>query len=248
MINRKHLRSFVGLGVIVSAWFFLVPENFVLLPPLSEVAHTFNELLSQGPLVKDTIASLARVLAGVAIATVIALILGAITAYWRPFADFLSGGVELIRPVPPIAWTPLAIIAFGVGASPAIAIVALGAFFPIWLGIRQGLTEVRQSHLLAARSLGARWRVLMSDIIVPSVLPYAFHGLRLGMGLGWFCVVAAEMMGASSGLGYGIQLFSLNIEMPKLYSYLVVIGLMGYLSNSLLQIVDQRLSHWRGDI
>ncbi len=231
----------------MSCWFFLVPENFVLLPPLNEVVAAFAELWAQGLLLNDTIASLSRVLAGVAISTFISIVLGLITASWRGFADFFSGGIELIRPVPPIAWTPLAIIAFGVGARPAIAIVALGAFFPIWLGIKQGLGEVQRDHILAARSLGARWRALMVDVVVPSVLPYAFHGLRLGVGLGWFCVVAAEMMGASSGLGYGIQLFSLNIEMPKLYCYLVTVGVMGYTSNALLQIFDAKLSFWRSD-
>lgn len=232
---------------MLAVWYSIVPEGYVLIPTLAEVAHTFTDLLRAGILLKDAWSSLTRVLVGVGISTVIAIALGLISVYWKPFPDFLAGCVELVRPVPPIAWTPLAIIAFGIGTGPAVAIVALGSFFPVWMGIQQGLKEVNPLHVLAAGSLGcSRW-TLLADVIVPSILPYAFHGLRLGVGLGWFCVVAAEMMGASSGLGYGIQLFSLNIEMPKMYSYLLTIGALGYLSNALLQNVDSRLNRWRGN-
>ncbi|MDH3376582.1 MAG: ABC transporter permease [Gammaproteobacteria bacterium] len=243
----QQARASVGVCVILLAWHLSTSKNNVLTPPLNDVLWSFLELLRSRILLKDAFASLFRVLAGVAISSLLAAVLGLVAVYWRSFPDYLSGGIELFRPIPPIAWTPLAIVAFGVGTQPAIAIVALGAFFPIWLGIQQGLMEVKRSHILAAESFGCGKLLQLTDVIVPSALPYAFHGLRLGVGLGWFCVVAAEMMGASSGLGYGIQLFSLNIEMEKLYSYLLVIGMLGYVSNFLLQRIDLRLSHWRDD-
>ena len=115
-------------------------------------------------------------------------------------------------------------------------------FCPTWFGVLQGLKEVREQHLRAAYSLGCSRILLVTDVIVPSVLPYFVHGLRLGVGLGWFCVVAAEMMGASTGLGYGVQLSSLNLEMERLYVYLFVIGLIGLASNWLLLALDRQVT------
>jgi ABC-type nitrate/sulfonate/bicarbonate transport system permease component len=225
-----------------------VPSDVALLPPLMEVGTAVWKLLASGPLIEDASASIERVLSGVGISVCLSLTLAVGTALHRPIADYLHGVVELVRPVPPIAWTPIAVVSFGIGDRPAIAIVATGAFFPIWLGILHGLREVRPAHLAAAMSLGATRMRLIIEIIVPSVLPHAFHGFRLGMGLGWFCVVAAEMVGASNGLGFGIQLFSLNLEMEKLYAYIICVGVIGYISNVILLAIDRRLSLWREEM
>ena len=243
--SGRHIRGLIGLLVVLGSWHAMVPDGIALIPTLTEVVTTFLQFTISGTLPSDTISSVIRVMTGVLISTVFATALGLISVYWKSFPDYLAGCVELVRPIPPIAWTPLAIIAFGIGTRPAVAIVALGAFFPVWLGIQQGLKEVNPSHVRAAGSLGCGQWMLLTDVIVPSILPYAFHGLRLAVGLGWFCVVAAEMMGASSGLGYGIQLFSLNLEMSKMYCYLLTIGALGYLSNALLQNIDSRLNRWR---
>jgi ABC-type nitrate/sulfonate/bicarbonate transport system permease component len=134
---------------------------------------------------------------------------------------------------------------FGIGNGPAVAIVGLAALFPIWLGAQQGITQLRLPHFNAARSLGAgRW-ILLTDVVIPSVVPYVLHGLRIGVGLAWFSVVAAEMMGVPSGLGNGIQLFSLNLEIAPLYGYLLVIGVIGFLLNQLLAMVAARRGWWR---
>lgn len=242
MIN---LRGIVGLVALFTLWHFASFSNNVLIPPVSEVFTQYQKLMANQVIQTDIVASLGRIIIGVAISTSIAIILGMVAAFWAAFSEYLSGVVELLRPIPPIAWTPVAIIAFGIGAKPAIAIVAIGSIFPIWMGIQQGLKEVKQSHLLAAGSLGASKVLVFSDVVLPSVLPFFMHGLRIGVGLAWFCVIAAEMVGASSGLGYGIQLYSLNIEMPKVYCYLFTIGVLGLLSNSLLLKLQSGVWQWR---
>lgn len=235
------IRPIVGLFIFVFLWTVFSSSNSLLLPPLEQVAITLINEVVDGRLVKDTIYSTARVLIGVGIATLISMILGLISGFWRNLPAFLKGVVEILRPIPPIAWTPVAIIAFGIGNKPAVAIVALGAFFPIWFGVLQGISEVKAPHLRAARSLGSgRW-LLLTDILIPSIFPYFIHGLKLGVGIGWFCVVAAEMIGASNGLGYGVQIFSLNLEIEKLYAYLLTIGVIGYLSQSLFSAVKPQL-------
>jgi ABC-type nitrate/sulfonate/bicarbonate transport system permease component len=241
--SRQRLLGLAGVLLVGLLWWLAVPPRHPLVPPLAEVVRQARGLAASGALFHDALASVGRVLPGVGIAFVAAAALAALSAL-RGVGELCAGVLELLRPIPPIAWTPIAILAFGIGNAPAVAIVALGAFFPIWLGLQQGLRQVRTPHLLAARSFGAGRRLLLTDVVLPSVLPYALHGLRVGLGIGWFCVVAAEMMGAQSGLGYGVQLFSLNFEMGKTYSYLLAIGALGAVMNFLMRTLETRWARW----
>ena len=249
-INKNHrflryIRSLTGLLILLALWMHFGPTAGVLLPPLSDVYSNMIDLAHRGWLLEDILASVYRVAMGVCLSFILASLLALISVYWKNFPDYVAGGVEVLRPVPPIAWVPLALVALGVGDRPAIAIVALGAFFPIWLGMVQGLRNVNPSHLHAAASLGCSRRLLLTDVIIPSALPDIAHGLRLGVGLAWFCVVAAEMMGAASGLGYGIQLFSQNLEISRMYVYILTIGILGYTSNLVLEYISEQLNSWR---
>ena len=220
MKDRERSYGLLGIALVVVVWMLAVPPGGVFVPALREVWDAFQDLTQRGALLRDLGDSLQRVLVGVLAAALLACTLATAAAFSRPFGYIVNGPIELLRPIPPIAWVPIAIILFGVGDPPAIAIVTLGAFFPIWLALLRGLADVRDEHLLAARSLGASELACFTRVVVPSVVPYAFHGLRLGVGLGWFCVVAAEMMGAQTGLGHAVQLFSLNLELGKTYAYL----------------------------
>lgn len=244
MIRRERLLQAAGVLLLGLVWWLATPPKSLLVPPLGSVAREAASLVKSGALLRDALASLGRVAPGVALALAAAVALTGLGAAVRGLGDLLDGVLELIRPIPPIAWTPVAILAFGIGNAPAVAIVCVGAFFPIWLGLQQGLREVRSQHLLAARSFGAGRRLLLTDVVIPSVLPYALHGLRVGLGIGWFCVVAAEMMGAHSGLGYGVQLFSLNLELGRTYAYLVVIGALGAAMNALMRSAERRWARW----
>ena len=240
----KLIRPLIGIVIFLVIWHVASKDNHILVPPLLDILAEYLNLIRKGVMLEDIVASVLRIFIGILISTFIACLMGTFAFFWRPFSDYIYGLVELIRPIPPIAWTPIAIIAFGIGDLPAISIVVIGTLFPIWLGIKQGLDNVKESHTMAAGSLGASKFLMFSDVIIPSVLPYFLHGLRISVGLGWFCVIAAEMMGASSGLGHGVQLFSLNIEMPKVYCYLATIGALGLLSNYLAQSAIKSLIGW----
>ncbi len=217
--------SCVGIGLFLGTW--AIWPGSVAIPSLGAVLAEFPKLISSGQLGQDMLASLLRVLAGVSLAFVTALVLATVAATVPRFRYALLAVTELLRPIPPIAWVPIVIVLFGIGNRPAIAIVTLGAFFPIWLGCLQGIDAIRLEHVRAARSLGASRLQEITMVLLPTMRPYALHGLRLGGGLGWFCVVAAEMMGASSGLGHRVQLLSLNIQMDAVFAYLIVIGAIG---------------------
>jgi ABC-type nitrate/sulfonate/bicarbonate transport system permease component len=244
MNRRERIFNVLGVVVVCVIWALFVSPGGVFIPTLSEVASEFVPLAQGGLLLEDIATSVARVLAGVGIAALVVMLLALLAASIEEVGFLLSGPVELLRPIPPLAWVPIAILIFGVGDAPAIAIVALGAFFPLWLGMQQGFSEVRAQHILAARSFGASARIRLTDVIIPSVMPYAFHGLRLGLGLGWFCVVAAEMMGANTGLGYGVQLFSLNLELGRTYVYILAIGVLGAAMNYGMRAIEARLFRW----
>lgn len=243
-MSRPRGLGLVGILLAASLWFILVPPGGVFVASIGEVLEAFADLAGSGTLFLDTADSLKRVVSGVLIAFCVAVGLGTASYFFPLVGHIVSGPIEVVRPVPPIAWVPIAIVVFGIGDAPAVAIVGLGAFFPIWLAVFRGVLEVREQHLLAARSLGASPLQTFSRVVVPSVTPHVFHGLRLGVGLGWFCVVAAEMMGAQTGLGYGVQLYSLNLQIPRTYCYILTIGIMGFVLNVLIVSLQARYCRW----
>lgn len=240
----KALRPVAGCLIFLLVWHVAALEASAILPTPTAVIESLARLGAEGRLARDTAASLLRVSAGVAIAVLASLVMCGIALLSPASADVLSGPLEIARPVPPIAWVPVAIMVFGVSDGAAVSIVAAGAFFPIWISSMSGIAGIRRAHVLAARSLGARHWQLMLGVLVPSALPSALQGLRLGVGMGWFSVVAAEMMGAPGGLGQGIQLFSMNLQLARLYGYIAVVGCIGYILNALLLHVHRHATRW----
>lgn len=230
----RFLRAICGLAFVMALWWFVPSPDSILFPPLGQVFSALGEVAASGTLWRDIGHSAFRVLGGVSVSVSIAILLGFVALANRRFVDVLIGIVEILRPIPPIAWTPVAILLFGIGSAPAIAIVAISSFFPMWLSLLNGIDSIDSRHVMAARSLGANRIVMFTDVLLPSILPNFLHGLRLAVGFGWFSVIAAEMVGASTGLGQAVQNNSLNLEMTKTYGYLLVIGLIGFLSSWLV--------------
>jgi ABC-type nitrate/sulfonate/bicarbonate transport system permease component len=239
-----RIYSFSGIVLLTAIWIMFVPDGGVFLSSFKEVAIAYSDVVFNGSLLVDVAESLKRVFVGVMLAFCVSVTLSGVSFFFKGFGHLVSGPIELFRPIPPIAWVPIAIVIFGTGDAPAVAIVALGAFFPIWLSLFRGVLDVREQHLLAARSLGASTIQCFFLVVVPSIMPHAFHGLRVGVGLGWFCVVAAEMMGAQTGLGYGVQLFSLNLQLPKTYCYILTIGIIGLVLNYIVVAIETRVCRW----
>lgn len=239
MMRTDRFYSILGLAIFFGAWWLW--SGSVLLPDLASILDQFGRLILKGRLLADVIASFGRVLAGLAIAISLGLALTLLTILCRPAGYAIYGITEMLRPVPPIAWTPIAISFAGIGNAPAIAVVALGAFAQIWFALIHAIDEVQWQHIWAARSFGATKAALIRHVYVPSMLPRFLAGLRLGVGIGWFSVVAAEMMGISSGLGHGVLLYSLNIEMEAVYAYVLTIGAIGFVANSVVLHASEAL-------
>jgi len=236
-----------GIGLLVLLWTAIALHlgNPVLLPTPAVVLDAFHQLLSDGYLVKDILASLKRVFVGFLIAAVVGVPLAMLLAYFAPLRRLVLPIVTLLRPIPPIAWIPIAILWFGIGDKPSFFITAIAAFFPIFLNSFFGGTSVEEQHLNAARCLGARKLALVVRIMFPSALPMIWTGLKIGLGQSWMAVVTAELIAAQSGLGYMIQMSRLNLETSHVLVGMVTIGVLGSLMALGLESVERRVLPWK---
>jgi ABC-type nitrate/sulfonate/bicarbonate transport system permease component len=184
---------------------------------------------------------LRRVFGGFAIAAVIAPPLALVLASSWTLRCIMLPLVTLLRPIPPIAWIPLAILWFGLGDPPSYFITALAAFFPIFLNAFAGGQHLEREHVNAARSLGAGRASLLVRIMMPSALPMIATGLRIGLGQAWMAVVTAELVAAQSGLGFMIQASRLNLETSRVLVGMTLIGMLGALMTAALGVIERRL-------
>jgi NitT/TauT family transport system permease protein len=237
-----------GVVLFAAVWTFAanIIGNPVLLPTPLMVLEGFFQLLRDGSLLADTAASMKRVIGGFLIASAVAVPLALLMAFSKPIGFLLSPIILFLRPIPPIAWIPIAILWFGIGDPPSYFITALAAFFPIFINSYSGGMSVRPEHIHAARSLGAgRWALFMR-IYLPSALPMISTGLRIGLGQSWMAVVTAELIAAHSGLGYMIQANRLALETGFVVVGMCVIGLLGAAMSILLEVFERRvLVPWR---
>ncbi len=244
-IIRQFLYFLVPVFLFIIVWWAVsaIFNNVQLLPGPMIVGKTFITSF-KGSLLNDTIASVQRVLFGFFIASVLGIFLGLLCGVNKWISRLIFPILELLRPIPPIAWIPLAILWFGIGNNPAYFLVFLGAFFPIFSNTYLGVSSVEETYKRAAYSLGATPKAIITDIIFPASLPQIFAGLKIGLGVGWMVVIAAELVGAQSGLGYMIQLNRFLLNSPEILTGMVTIGLVGFLLNLLITKIEKLAIPW----
>ena len=157
---------------------------------------------------------------------------------------FLDPVVELLRPISGIAWIPLGLFIFGVGDVLPVFIMVYVAFFPLLLNTISGVRNVDQRLVNAARTMGVHGWPLMRQVIVPAALPTIMVGFRLAFAGAWAAVIAAELIGAPSGLGFAIEWYRQLLMTPKVFAFIVVIGVVGYLCDLALRALQRRLTPW----
>ena len=244
MLGPLTLRI-AGAVCLIAAWqFIVVASGTTVIPTPVATAMKLVDGFTEGWLLLDIAASVKRVVLGLAIGSFAAFVSAIPVMFWAPSHAFVDGAISLIRPIPPIAWVPIALILFGVGDGAAIAVVALAAYFPIVLGILSGLSRTSPEHMIAAAVFGRSRLATIGHVLLPSAALSTAHALRIAAGLGWFCVVAAEMMGASRGLGFGVQVSGLNLDLERLFSIIATIGLIGALLDRLIAAVANLVLPW----
>lgn len=240
-------RHLAGIPILLALWelsvrFGWVDGNFF--PPPSAVLRALFELSQAGLLWRDVEASVVRVTVGFLIAAACAVTLGMALGRSPRVAAYAMPLLDLIRPISVIAWIPLAILWFGLGDHSAWFIIFLGAFFPIFTNTFLGAQSIAEIHVQVSQNFGASRGLFIRKVLFPSALPYIVAGLRVGLGIGWMCVIAAELIAATSGLGYMIQMARTTIETEKVIAGMVVIGVIGFLMNSIMLWAERRLVSW----
>jgi ABC-type nitrate/sulfonate/bicarbonate transport system permease component len=245
-----HLRHLIAIPVIFILWELGVRLHWIngnIMPAPSATLHALFALAEAGYLWRDIGASVLRVTIGFSLAAFAAVSLGLALGIWKSAAAYILPVIELIRPISVLAWIPLAILWFGLGDHSAWFIIFLGSFFPIFTNTYLGARSVAPIHIQVAQCFGAgRW-LFLRRVMFPSALPYIIAGLRVGLGVGWTCVIAAELIAATSGLGYMIQLARTMIETENVMAGMIVIGVIGFIMNSGMLWLERRFIRWTPD-
>lgn len=245
--ERQVLAAVAVLGTI-ALWAALAASglvNRVLLPRPDEVLAAFWNHLADGSLLRHVGASLQRVVQGFLVALAIAVPVGVLMGNSGVFRALVEPLVELLRPIPPIAVIPLAILWFGIGEGSKIFIIAYGAFFPILVNTIAGFGEVDPVLVRAARTLGANRFQVFRDVVLRSALPFIVVGARLGMGMAFIVLVAAELIASSEGLGYLINDARYTFRTDIVFLGMALIGVLGLGLNKLLLAAERHALKWR---
>ncbi len=191
--------------------------------------------------------SLYRVALGYGVAALLAIPLGLLMGWFPRLRRMISPIIEVVRPIPPLAWIPIAIVWFGIGIKSAAFIIFLGAFFPILLNTVAGVLSINPILIEAARTLQAKEKDIFYKVLLPGSVPNIFVGMRIGLGVGWMTLVAAEFTGVREGFGLGYMIMTArDIQRPdEILAGMLVIGLIGLLINAGLKVIESRALRWR---
>ena len=245
-LPRSTLRFVAPLTVLagweVAARFGLI--NILLLPPPSKAFADLMVLVSSGYLWKALYASLFRVVCGFALAVTVGVCLGIAMARIRLINDFFDPLVELLRPISPLALFPLAILWFGIGDGSKIFVIALAASFPVILNTFAGARSIDTNLIRASRSLGATELEIFKGIVLPASLPHIFTGVRLAWGISLIVIIAAEMVGATVGMGYMVLEAQQTFRTERVFAGIFVIGVIGFATDLGFRRLRQWLLPW----
>lgn len=220
--------------------------NFSSVPSPADVAAAAWKLLQSPKLWRHLSSSLMRVGLGFGTAALVGVVLGLLIGRWRWARDTLLPPLELLRPIPAVAWIPLAILIFRSSEGSMVYITCIGALFPILLNTIHGAESVDARLIAAARSLGTRRLRLFTEVIVPGAAPSIATGLSIGMGTCWFCLVTAEMIAGQYGIGYYTWQSYTVQDYPDIVVGMLLIGVLGLGSSVLVRWMMQRLMPWHG--
>lgn len=245
---RRNALAATSIFVLLALWWLVTALGLVdkvLLPTPAEFGRELVRTAVDGSLARHVGISLLRVVEGFGIALVLAVPFGILMGSSATARGLLEPVVELLRPIPPIAMIPLAILWFGIDELSKVLIIAYGAFFPILLNTMAGFREVDRVHIRAAQTLGATRVQIFRDVVLRSAYPMIVVGARLGMGMAFIVLVAAELVASDAGLGYLINDGRYNFRTEQIFLGMASIGVLGFLLNKALIQTERHLLKWK---
>jgi ABC-type nitrate/sulfonate/bicarbonate transport system permease component len=240
LVYLRTMLVFAVLWAFVAWW----TANPILLPSPPTVLDAAIGLAGDLELFQHAGISLGRMVVSISIACALAIPLGLAMGLNRGFDRIVDPTLELLRPISGIAWIPLALFIFGIGNALPVFIMTYAAFFPILVGTVAGVRTVDRRLVDVARTMGVPQRTIVTRVVVPAALPTLLVALRLGVALSWTAVVAAELIGAPSGLGYAVEWYRELLMTPQVMSFIAMIGVIGYLCDAGVRWLNRRLTPW----
>lgn len=246
-LSRKSLLviNFASVAAGLAGWSAFSAAGVVGLPGPVEVLIRGGELLADGTLGEDTGASLARVLSGFLVGSLLAIPVGFLMGWYQVGRAIIEPWVQFFRTIPPLALLPLVMVTMGIGETPKIFVIFLAAFLSCVISTYQGVVSVDKTLINAARVLGANSMTIFRRVVVPASSPFILVGMRIGLGAGWATVVAAELIAAPNGLGMRMQQAQQFYDMPTILVNVIVIGILGLLMDRLLLMIEAHLTRWQ---
>lgn len=245
------LLALASIGLLFGFWYLAtryrldIYIRFTNIPAPGEVLSEFVKLAGDGKFLTNIGISLRRILLGFLIATVLGIGIGLALGRYALFKGLMLPALEVLRPIPAIAWVPMSIMLWPTTETSIVFITFLGAFFPVLLNTMHGVGAVDRVLIRAARCLGANEFALMTQTILPGALPHIFTGLAVGMGVAWVSLIAAEMISGQYGIGYFTwEAYSL-IEYPHIVIGMLVIGVLGLICSGAIRLLAQMLMPWQ---
>jgi len=232
----------VLLALEAAARLELIPSR--LFPPPSEVANTILALASRDLFSHIAISTL-RVATGFAIGTLLAIGLGTLTGMNRRAEALLDPSFQALRAIPSLAWIPLLLLWLGIDETPKIVLIAIGAFFPVYINLVAGIHNVDRKLIEVGTIHGLPTRQLVRRILLPAALPHLFTGLRTGLSLAWMFLVAAELIAATKGVGYLLSDGRESSRPDIVLAAILILATLGKLSDSVLKHLESRKLAWR---
>ena len=239
----------LGAGILlVAIWQVLMGKVFeksrLLFPPPSEIVAEAVYLIKTGDLFRHILMSLERVSIGFGIGFGVAVLLGVLIGRVRFLSDTLEPILEVIRPIPPLAWIPISILWFGIGTSQNVYIIFIASFFTTLVNTVAGVRSADTHLVWSALNLGCPNRSVLWRVILPGALPFILTGARVGLGASWSCLVAAELVAAASGLGFMIMDARQLLLTERVLVGMLTIGLLGFLMDRGIRFVESKTVAW----
>ncbi|EZH64985.1 ABC transporter permease [Bacillaceae bacterium JMAK1] len=248
----NYIRSF-AIGLIIPALLLIIWEVAsragifpqYLLPAPSAVLSTLVALASSGELWTHVSSTLSRVLIGFFLGTVIAVVLGSFIGFFKPLERLFDPLLQALRSIPSLAWVPLFILWMGIAETSKVTLIAVGVFFPVYLNIVSGIQGVDRKLIEVGKVYNMSTASIITRIVLPASLPSFLVGLRSGLGLGWMFVVAAELMGASEGLGFLLTLGQNTSRPDTILASIILFAILGKATDAILKQLENRSLRWQ---
>ena len=240
----------ISIAILIGIWqiaYTFSGYSDALFPSPYQSLLALIEMIKDGSLLENIKTSMYRFLSGYVTSVVSAVLLGLILGRFPSVFKYVNPAVQLLRPISPTAWMPFIVLLFGIGDIPAIVIIFIAAFFPVLLSTVSAVGNIDPIYFKVAKNFGIRQPQLTWKFILPAAFPQIANGIHLAIGTSWIFLVAGEMVGAQSGLGYQIIDARNNIRADILLATIVVIGVIGIILDGLLKFIENRIMKaWGG--